>query len=46
MAERLGIVYTPVELVDFIIHSVNFALSNEFNLNILLQLSHLYVICI
>src|SRR3954465_15919495 len=30
LAERLGIVYTPVELVDFIIHSVNDALQTEF----------------
>jgi predicted helicase len=30
MAERLGIVYTPVELVDFILHSVNDALKDEF----------------
>jgi predicted helicase len=30
MTERLGIVYTPVEVVDFIIHSVNDALQNEF----------------
>ncbi len=30
MAERLGIVYTPVEVVDFIIHSVNDALQTEF----------------
>lgn len=30
MTERLGIVYTPVEVVDFIIHSVNDALHNEF----------------
>lgn len=30
VAERLGIVYTPVEVVDFIIHSVNDALHNEF----------------
>jgi len=30
MTERLGIVYTPVEVVDFIIHSVNEALQNEF----------------
>ncbi|MEE7627046.1 DEAD/DEAH box helicase family protein [Methylobacter sp. Wu8] len=30
MKERLGIVYTPVEVVDFIIHSVNDALQNEF----------------
>ena len=41
MAERLGIVYTPVELVDFIIHSVNFALSHEFNLNISDQNVHI-----
>lgn len=31
MVERLGIVYTPVELVDFIIHSVNEVLKKEFN---------------
>ncbi|WP_418902975.1 DEAD/DEAH box helicase [Vespertiliibacter pulmonis] len=31
MAERLGIVYTPVEVVDFIIHSVEDVLNNEFN---------------
>lgn len=30
LTERLGIVYTPVEVVDFIIHSVNDALQNEF----------------
>ena len=30
MTERLGIVYTPVEVVDFILHSVNDALQNEF----------------
>lgn len=30
MTERLGIVYTPVEVVDFIIHSVNDVLQNEF----------------
>ncbi len=30
MAERLGIVYTPVEVVDFIIHSVNYILQTEF----------------
>jgi len=28
--EKLGIVYTPVEIVDFIIHSVNEALQAEF----------------
>jgi predicted helicase len=31
MTERLGIVYTPVEVVDFIIHSVNDILKQEFN---------------
>ncbi|GHU40828.1 hypothetical protein FACS1894190_08190 [Spirochaetia bacterium] len=30
MVERLGIVYTPVEIVDFIIHSVNDVLQKEF----------------
>ncbi|CAA7613313.1 conserved hypothetical protein [Magnetospirillum sp. LM-5] len=30
MAERLGIVYTPVEVVDFIIHSINDVLQSEF----------------
>ncbi|PDS71137.1 DEAD/DEAH box helicase [Rhizobium phaseoli] len=30
MTERLGIVYTPVEVVDFIIHSVNEVLQIEF----------------
>ena len=29
-AKRLGIVYTPVEIVDFIIHSVNDVLRQEF----------------
>ncbi len=28
--DRLGIVYTPVEVVDFIIHSVDDVLRNEF----------------
>jgi predicted helicase len=31
MAERLGIVYTPIEVVDFIINSVEHALKTEFN---------------
>lgn len=31
MTERLGIVYTPVEVVDFIIRSVNDILKSEFN---------------
>ncbi|WP_414662194.1 DEAD/DEAH box helicase [Horticoccus sp. 23ND18S-11] len=31
VAERLGIVYTPVEVVDFIIHSVSDVLRHEFN---------------
>lgn len=30
MVEKLGIVYTPVEVVDFIIHSVNDVLKKEF----------------
>ncbi|WP_363267351.1 type ISP restriction/modification enzyme [Okeania sp. SIO2B3] len=34
LAERLGIVYTPVEVVDFIIKSADFALKNEFGLGL------------
>ena len=30
MSERLGIVYTPVEIVDFILHSVDHLLRTEF----------------
>ena len=30
MTERLGIVYTPVEVVDFILHSVDHILKSEF----------------
>ncbi len=30
MTERLGIVYTPVEVVDFILHSVDYLLRQEF----------------
>ena len=30
LVEQLGIVYTPVEAVDFIIHSVNDILKQEF----------------
>ena len=30
MTQKLGIVYTPVEIVDFIIHSVNDVLQSEF----------------
>ena len=30
MTQRLGIVYTPIEVVDFIIHSVNDVLISEF----------------
>jgi predicted helicase len=30
-AEKLGIVYTPIEVVDFIIHSVQSVLKREFN---------------
>jgi predicted helicase len=31
MVDQLGIVYTPVELVDYIVHSVDDVLRNEFN---------------
>lgn len=34
MVEQLGIVYTPVEVVDFIIHSVNDVLKQEFGCSI------------
>lgn len=34
MVEQLGIVYTPVEVVDFIIHSVDDVLKKEFNRSI------------
>ncbi|MDX9775466.1 MAG: type ISP restriction/modification enzyme [Petrimonas sp.] len=34
MVEQLGIVYTPVEVVDFIIHSVNDVLLKEFGRSI------------
>ena len=34
MVEKLGIVYTPVEVVDFIIQSVNDVLKKEFGRNI------------
>ncbi|EON12879.1 type III restriction enzyme, res subunit [Pandoraea sp. SD6-2] len=34
MAERLGIVYTPVQVVDFILHSVQSALKRHFNSSI------------
>lgn len=34
MTERLGIVYTPVPVVDFIIHSVNDVLQSEFGQNL------------
>ncbi len=31
VVEQLGIVYTPIEIVDFMIHSVSDILKNEFN---------------
>jgi predicted helicase len=34
MAERLGIVYTPIEVVDFVIQSAEVALSKEFDLHL------------
>lgn len=38
--EKLGIVYTPVECVDFIIHSVDDILRKEFNTNFSAQNVH------
>jgi predicted helicase len=34
LKDKLGIVYTPVEVVDFIIHSINDVLKSEFNQNL------------
>ena len=34
LKERLGIVYTPIEIVDFILHSVNHVLQSEFEQNL------------
>ncbi len=34
LTERLGIVYTPVEVVDFILHSAEAALKKEFGMSI------------
>ena len=34
MVEQLGIVYTPIEVVDFLIHSVNHLLKQEFGRSI------------
>lgn len=34
MSDRLGIVYTPVEIVDFILHSVDQVLRREFKQNL------------
>ncbi|MDO4436300.1 MAG: DEAD/DEAH box helicase family protein [Cardiobacteriaceae bacterium] len=31
IAQKLGIVYTPIEVVDFIIHSIDYLLKKEFN---------------
>lgn len=39
--EKLGIVYTPVECVDFIIHSVNDILKSEFNTSLTAQNVHI-----
>jgi predicted helicase len=41
MAERLGIVYTPIEVVDFIINSADFILKKEFNSSISDQNTHI-----
>ena len=34
MSDKLGIVYTPVEVVDFILHSINDLLKKEFSTNL------------
>ena len=34
MSDKLGIVYTPVEVVDFVLHSINDLLKQEFNTNL------------
>ena len=34
LTQRLGIVYTPVEAVDFILHSVDYILKEHFNVDI------------
>ncbi|WJI23294.1 hypothetical protein MZ909_08675 [Thermosynechococcus sp. B0] len=41
MAERLGIVYTPVEIVDFIIRSADAALQQEFGLSLASENVHI-----
>ena len=41
MAERLGIVYTPVEVVDFIVKSVDFALKQEWGYGITAENVHI-----
>ncbi len=40
MSERLGIVYTPVEVVDFIVHSVDDLLKQEFGKGITAENVH------
>lgn len=41
MSDRLGIVYTPVEVVDFIIHSADQALKQEFGVGLTDQGVHI-----
>ena len=40
MSERLGIVYTPVEVVDFILKSADYALKQEFGVGLTAQNVH------
>lgn len=40
-ADRLGIVYTPVEIVDFILHSVNAVLVQEFDTRLSAESVHI-----
>ena len=41
MAERLGIVYTPVEVVDFQLHSVDYVLKAEFGVGLTAENVHI-----
>ena len=41
MAERLGIVYTPIPIVDFLLHSVEDVLVNEFKTSLSAENVHL-----
>ncbi len=42
MADQLGIVYTPIEVVDFLLNSVEFILQKEFETNITKNNVHIF----